>query len=117
MQNRETWNCPTCATNPFRYSQHSTLRHDEINGECEGCNTKVVRVHCKDCTPVWEQWWFPLAELLVSSTCPACKKPLLIGEQILKSDAPDTLKELIALGVVIAAIFGGAYLLDRAANA
>jgi hypothetical protein len=117
MQHQETWNCPTCAANPFSYSQQPTLRHDGINGQCGGCNTNVARVHCNDCTPVWEQWWFPLAELLVSATCPACKKPLLIGEQILKSDAPDTLKEFVAVGIVIAAIFGGAYLIDRASNA
>jgi hypothetical protein len=117
MQNRETWNCPTCATNPFRFSQQSMLRHDGINGQCEGCSTSVVRVHCNDCVPMWKQWWFPLAELLVSATCPVCKKPLLIGEQILKSDAPNGLKELVAAGIVIAAIFGGAYLLDKVSSA
>lgn len=117
MENRVLWNCPTCTMLPFRYGQQSVLQHDGVNGYCEGCNTQVTRVHCKDCTPAWEQWWFPLAELLVSRTCPMCKVPLLVGEEILKSSAPDSTKQVVAAGILIAAFFGALHLIDMARKA
>ena len=89
---RDIWYCKFCL-------HQSYIEHDGVNGFCLGCGTPVVKRN--EPNNIFQQAWFPLAEVAVSIASPPAGAALKTLERVDEAASPDWRPLLSLAGVAI----------------